>query len=121
MCSFYYLGTENTFLVWINDKECLLILRCSPLFSGLTCTEQNFITKAGFHQAAAEHGLVVVAPDTSPRKWFIKEHQLNWFTHGFDTDALAQVNLSQVVKLVLNLQSTTYQLFRVTVDLPGGT
>jgi len=36
---------------------------------GLTCTEQNFITKAGFHQAAAEHGLIVVAPDTSPRKF----------------------------------------------------
>lgn len=36
---------------------------------GLTCTEQNFITKAGFQQAAAEHGLIVVAPDTSPRKF----------------------------------------------------
>lgn len=36
---------------------------------GLTCTEQNFITKAAFQQAAAEHGLIVVAPDTSPRKF----------------------------------------------------
>jgi S-formylglutathione hydrolase len=35
--------------------------------SGLTCTEQNFITKAGYQQHAAEHGVVVVAPDTSPR------------------------------------------------------
>jgi S-formylglutathione hydrolase len=35
--------------------------------SGLTCTEQNFITKAGFQRAAAELGIVVVAPDTSPR------------------------------------------------------
>ncbi len=35
--------------------------------SGLTCTEQNFITKAGAQQFAAEHGLIVVAPDTSPR------------------------------------------------------
>lgn len=40
---------------------------------GLTCTEQNFITKAGFQQAAAEHGLIVVAPDTSPRE-FNKRH-----------------------------------------------
>ena len=35
--------------------------------SGLTCTEQNFITKAGAQQVAAELGLILVAPDTSPR------------------------------------------------------
>lgn len=35
--------------------------------SGLTCTEQNFITKAGAQRAAAEHGIMLVAPDTSPR------------------------------------------------------
>lgn len=35
--------------------------------SGLTCTEENFTTKAGAQRYAAEHGLIVVAPDTSPR------------------------------------------------------
>lgn len=35
--------------------------------SGLTCTHENFTTKAGAYRAAAELGLVVVAPDTSPR------------------------------------------------------
>lgn len=35
--------------------------------SGLTCTEDNFITKAGAQRVAAELGLVIVAPDTSPR------------------------------------------------------
>jgi S-formylglutathione hydrolase len=35
--------------------------------SGLTCSEQNFITKAGAQAHAARHGLIVVAPDTSPR------------------------------------------------------
>lgn len=35
--------------------------------SGLTCTEQNFITKAGAQRYAAEHGVALVAPDTSPR------------------------------------------------------
>jgi S-formylglutathione hydrolase len=35
--------------------------------SGLTCTEDNFTTKAGAYRAAAEHGVMVVAPDTSPR------------------------------------------------------
>ncbi len=35
--------------------------------SGLTCTEQNFITKAGAQRYAAEHGIALVVPDTSPR------------------------------------------------------
>jgi len=35
--------------------------------SGLTCTEQNFISKAGAQRFAAEHGIILVAPDTSPR------------------------------------------------------
>lgn len=35
--------------------------------SGLTCTEENFITKAGAQRVAAELGLIIVAPDTSPR------------------------------------------------------
>lgn len=35
--------------------------------SGLTCTEENFISKSGAQRVAAELGLVIVAPDTSPR------------------------------------------------------
>lgn len=35
--------------------------------SGLTCTEDNFTTKAGAQRYAAEAGVAVVAPDTSPR------------------------------------------------------
>ena len=35
--------------------------------SGLTCTHENFITKAGAQQTASELGLILVAPDTSPR------------------------------------------------------
>lgn len=35
--------------------------------AGLTCTEETFAIKAGAQRVAAELGLVVVAPDTSPR------------------------------------------------------
>ncbi|GFO26504.1 S-formylglutathione hydrolase [Plakobranchus ocellatus] len=35
--------------------------------SGLTCTEQNFITKAGAQRVAADLKLIIVNPDTSPR------------------------------------------------------
>lgn len=42
---------------------------CPVLYwlSGLTCSEQNFIGKAGAQRYAAEHGIILVAPDTSPR------------------------------------------------------
>nr|WP_024308890.1 S-formylglutathione hydrolase [Pseudomonas sp. P818] len=35
--------------------------------SGLTCTDENFMQKAGAQRMAAELGLIIVAPDTSPR------------------------------------------------------
>lgn len=35
--------------------------------SGLTCNEQNFITKSGMQAYAAEHGIAIIVPDTSPR------------------------------------------------------
>ncbi len=35
--------------------------------AGLTCTEENFIQKAGAQRAAADLGLMLIAPDTSPR------------------------------------------------------
>lgn len=43
--------------------------KCPVLYwlSGLTCNEQNFMTKACAQQYAAKHGIILVAPDTSPR------------------------------------------------------
>ena len=35
--------------------------------SGLTCTDENFMQKAGAQRKAAELGIALVAPDTSPR------------------------------------------------------
>jgi S-formylglutathione hydrolase len=35
--------------------------------AGLTCTEETFMIKAGAQRVAAEEGLILVAPDTSPR------------------------------------------------------
>jgi len=35
--------------------------------SGLTCSDENFVHKAGAQQYAEQHGIAIVAPDTSPR------------------------------------------------------
>ncbi|MDO5288693.1 MAG: S-formylglutathione hydrolase [Pseudomonadota bacterium] len=61
-------GTPMKFGIYL-PPQALAGQKCPVLYwlSGLTCTEQNFITKAGAQQWAAQHGLIVVAPDTSPR------------------------------------------------------
>ena len=43
--------------------------KCPGVFflSGLTCTHENFTTKAGAYKKAAELGMIMIAPDTSPR------------------------------------------------------
>jgi len=62
------LGCEMKFGIYLPEAA-LRGNRCPVLYwlSGLTCTEQNFITKSGVQRYAAEHGIIVVAPDTSPR------------------------------------------------------
>jgi S-formylglutathione hydrolase len=46
--------------------------------SGLTCTEENFMVKAGAQRYAAEYGLMLVAPDTSPRNTGIPGEDDDW-------------------------------------------
>lgn len=46
--------------------------------SGLTCTEENFMVKAGAQSLAAEHGILIVAPDTSPRNTGIENEAKDW-------------------------------------------
>ena len=46
--------------------------------SGLTCTEENFMIKAGAQKYAAQHGLLLVVPDTSPRNTGIPDEDENW-------------------------------------------
>ncbi len=43
--------------------------KCPVLYwlSGLTCTDENFVTKAAAQQYAAKYGIIIIAPDTSPR------------------------------------------------------
>jgi S-formylglutathione hydrolase len=51
--------------------------------AGLTCTEETFMIKAGAQRFAAEKGLILVAPDTSPRSTGIEGADRDWdFGHG---------------------------------------
>lgn len=46
--------------------------------SGLTCTEENFIVKAGAQRVAAELGIAIVTPDTSPRNTGIADESASY-------------------------------------------
>jgi S-formylglutathione hydrolase len=58
--------------------------------AGLTCTEETFMIKAGAQRMAAELGLMLVAPDTSPRSPRIEGDDASWdfgLGAGFYVDA----------------------------------
>ena len=61
------LGCEMNVGIYLPPQA--TVQSCPVLYwlSGLTCSEQNAMTKAGFQRYAAEHGVIVVTPDTSPR------------------------------------------------------
>lgn len=61
------LGCPMNFAVYLPPQAKSNKVPVLYWLSGLTCTEQNVITKSGIQQFAAQHGIMVVAPDTSPR------------------------------------------------------
>lgn len=61
--------------------------------AGLTCTEENFMAKAGAQKYAAKYGLILVAPDTSPRNTGISGEDDDWELGtgaGFYVDATVE-------------------------------
>jgi S-formylglutathione hydrolase len=46
--------------------------------SGLTCTHQNVMDKGEYRRAAAEHGVAILCPDTSPRGADVPDEKDNW-------------------------------------------
>jgi len=61
--------------------------------AGLTCTEETFVIKAGAQRIAAELGLMLVAPDTSPRGANVPGEADSWdfgVGAGFYVDATAE-------------------------------
>lgn len=62
------LGCDMVFAVYLPPQaEQAAKLPVLYWLSGLTCTDENFMQKAGVQRIAAELGIIIVAPDTSPR------------------------------------------------------
>ncbi|MFN5085946.1 MAG: S-formylglutathione hydrolase [Novosphingobium sp.] len=60
-------GTAMTFSVFVPDHAPEAKLPVLWYLSGLTCTHANVTEKGEFRAACAEHGIIFIAPDTSPR------------------------------------------------------
>ena len=85
-------GTEMNFSIF--RPSCSHNKKVPILYwlSGLTCTEENFTTKSGYQQYAERHGIIVVAPDTSPRGAGITGEADDW---AFGTGAGFYVDATQ--------------------------
>jgi S-formylglutathione hydrolase len=60
-------GTRMMFSVFVPEHEAGTRLPVLWYLSGLTCTHANVTDKGEFRRACAEHGVIFIAPDTSPR------------------------------------------------------
>ena len=101
---------EMTFAIYLPPQASQQSVPALFWLSGLTCTDENFMQKSGAQRVAAELGLAIICPDTSPRGTdFPGEHD----SYDFGSGAGFYVNATQ------QPWSANYQMFDyVTRELP---
>lgn len=83
--------SEMRFGVYLPPKAQSTNVPVLYWLSGLTCTEQNFITKAGAQRMACELGMALIVPDTSPRGVHLPDDKCSKYLGegaGFYVDAM---------------------------------
>jgi S-formylglutathione hydrolase len=85
-------GTPMRFAVFLPPQSQSQKVPALFWLSGLTCTEENFMQKAGAQRVAAELGLALIAPDTSPRGANLPGESESW---DFGLGAGFYVNATQ--------------------------
>ncbi len=104
-------GTDMVFSVYLPPQAQKGPVPVLYWLSGLTCTDKNFVEKSGFQRYAAEHGIAVVAPDTSPRGLDLPGEHDDW---DFGSGAGFYVNATQAP------WDQHYRMFAyVTEELPS--
>ena len=85
-------GTEMVFSVYVPAHTPGAKLPVLWYLSGLTCTHANVTDKGEYRRACAEHGVIFIAPDTSPRGDTIPDDEAYDFGQGagFYVDATQQ-------------------------------
>ena len=70
--------TPMTFAVFVPPQAAHGKVPVLWYLSGLTCTHANVMEKGEYRAAAAKHGVMIVAPDTSPRGPGVPDEPDNW-------------------------------------------
>lgn len=69
---------EMTFAVYLPPQRQTKKMPVLWYLSGLTCTHANVMEKGEYRRLAAEHGIIVVVPDTSPRGELVPDEPNDW-------------------------------------------
>ncbi len=85
-------GTDMTFAVYVPPHAPDARMPVLWFLSGLTCTHANVMDKGEYRRACAEHGVILIAPDTSPRGEGVPDDDAYDFGQGagFYVDATEQ-------------------------------
>ena len=84
-------ATEMRFSIYLPPQSAQRAVPVLYYLAGLTCSEETFMIKAGAQRIASELGIMLVAPDTSPRKERVTGDDASWdfgIAAGFYVDAL---------------------------------
>ena len=84
------LHCNMTFSIFLPPQAELSPVPALYWLSGLTCTDENFVTKAGAQQYAAELGIAIVCPDTSPRGDAVPDDVAGAYDFGLGAGLMTQ-------------------------------
>jgi S-formylglutathione hydrolase len=118
------IGLPMRFSVYIPPHQTGQRLPVLFYLAGLTCTEETFMIKAGAQRAAAREGMILVAPDTSPRGANIPGESDNWdfgIGAGFYVDATQEPwsRHYRMASYVLELRELVLKAFPADPDRVG--
>ncbi|GHD08856.1 S-formylglutathione hydrolase [Tianweitania populi] len=116
---------EMTFAVFLPPRSGAKPLPVLWYLSGLTCTHQNVMDKGEYRRLAAELGMIIVCPDTSPRGQTVPDEPDNWqfgCGAGFYLDATQapfSANYRMYTYLTEELPALIASEFPVDMDRQG--
>ncbi|WP_027853795.1 S-formylglutathione hydrolase [Marinobacterium litorale] len=100
-------GTEMIFAIYLPPQAQSQSVPVLYWLSGLTCTDENFMQKAGAQRLASELGIAIVCPDTSPRG---TDHPGEHDSYDFGSAAGFYVNATEAP------WSENYRMYDYVVD-----
>lgn len=112
------LDCEMTFSVFLPPQAQTEVVPVLYWLSGLTCTDENFVTKSGAQRIAAELGLAIVCPDTSPRGGNVADDPSGAYDFGLGAGFYLNASQSPFDKHYRMYDYVVEELPRLLVELP---